>query len=334
MFIPRRRDRGGFTLIELLVVISIIAVLVGLLLPAVQKVREAAARAKCQNNLHNLALAVHNYHQQVNRLPPGSEGVVNAKGPNASGVVDGTSWLVYILPQMEQGNLAGAYSYAASYSSAGNLGVGTQTVASYYCPSGAKEQSGNPVEVNQNTAHYYAVMGPGVASNVVAGQTFDYTSKTYIPAGGTSNAKVSRWGMLGYIDNAVNGPAARVEFTDVTDGLSNTLMVGELSFNVPNAAPNFYRSWVRGNNDPSSPGTPSGSGAAKNVSAPVNSGINSSTVFDGTNFNDICFGSNHPQGANFALGDGSVRYINQNIDFNIYVALSSKNAKEIAQPQD
>jgi prepilin-type N-terminal cleavage/methylation domain-containing protein/prepilin-type processing-associated H-X9-DG protein len=324
MSLLRRRERGGFTLIELLVVISIIAVLVGLLLPAVQKVREAAARAKCQNNMHQLAIAVLAYETTNSRLPPGSEGTVAAKGQGASGFVDGTNWLVYILPQMEQLALSGQYSYAFSWNNVSatnaNFAVGTQTVPSYFCPSGAKETSGAPGGaetvngVPSNTTHYYAVMGPGQPN-----PPFIYN----VMFAGT-NAAAGRDGMLNYVDSTIPPIAARVDMTDILDGASNTMMLGELSYVLPpGATVSPYRSWIRGNNVG---GSSSGSAAAKNVSF----GINSTFWQGGSNFNDISFGSNHPQGANFAFGDGSVRYINQNIDNFTYLALASKASREVA----
>src|SRR2546423_4253363 len=107
--VQSRTRRQGFTLIELLVVIAIIAVLIGLLLPAVQKVREAANRMKCQNNLKQLGLAMHSYHDVNNIFPPGGRIVTNKPGgvddSNNWWDADKGSWLVYTLPYMEQDNL-------------------------------------------------------------------------------------------------------------------------------------------------------------------------------------------------------------------------------------
>src|SRR5262245_47313402 len=130
----RQFARTAFTLIELLVVIAIIATLIGLLLPAVQKVREAAARMSCQNNLKQLALAVHSYHSAYIKLPPGAQGTV-LPVPNPAGnttYISGTSWLVLILPQIEQGNIYSQYDFGYSWNATtttknptgGNLAVG------------------------------------------------------------------------------------------------------------------------------------------------------------------------------------------------------------------
>jgi prepilin-type N-terminal cleavage/methylation domain-containing protein len=136
-------SRRGFTLIELLVVIAIIAILIGLLLPAVQKVREAAARAKCSNNLKQIALAVHNYHDTNAKLPPWGFDFATPPTPNPFGPqTEGFSFLAQILPYIEQGNLLNIVNINHSVADPVNLpppygtsvGGGTQ-ISIYDCPS-------------------------------------------------------------------------------------------------------------------------------------------------------------------------------------------------------
>jgi len=325
MSVRLSRSRRGFTLIELLVVIAIIAILIGLLLPAVQKVREAAARMKCQNNLKQLALAVHNFHDANGKLPHGGEGSGSTTGvlpnPNPPGnttTMAGTTWLVYILPQVEQGNLFARYDFTQPYNNATNLAVGSISVPIYSCPSGSKLLSGNGSEVSGGVAnfvsHYYGIMGPG------SGTVNAMTGAAYPVTGAGSNGAYStppNAGMLIHYETRF-GRQGDVSFTDVKDGLSNTLMIGEMSINQP-VGVNSYRSWVRGDN--------AGSGTTKNITYPINS-----TFYNGSNnFNDISMGSNHIGGANFALGDGSVRYVSQNVDLNILIGASSITGGEVAQ---
>jgi prepilin-type N-terminal cleavage/methylation domain-containing protein/prepilin-type processing-associated H-X9-DG protein len=319
--------RSGFTLIELLVVIAIIAILIGLLLPAVQKVREAAARMQCSNNLKQLGLALHTFHDANKYFPPGSQAAVYKTPRVDNTMIRGTSWLVFILPGVEQNNLYKKYNFTQAYNSSNNLAVGNIAVTTYHCPSGADLTSGNSGEgtagLRNQTTHYYGVMGPSSranpSTNSLNGRTY-----SYVVGSPTGNDAYATDGILGQYQDASGSVTTghHVRLTDITDGTSSTLMVGEMSMQLPSGVPNAYRSWVRGQNG--------GCGTTKNVTYPINS-----TFYNNSNnFDDISFGSNHTGGCNFALADGSVRFINQNINMNIYKAIASIKSGEIASPDN
>jgi prepilin-type N-terminal cleavage/methylation domain-containing protein/prepilin-type processing-associated H-X9-DG protein len=326
MLLSNRSRLRAFTLIELLVVIAIIAILIGLLLPAVQKVREAAARAKCQNNLKQLGLALHGYQDANGKLPPGAQNSV-LPVPNPSGTqtyIAGTSWLVFILPQVEQGALYSKYNFAQAYTSTNNRRVANFKVPIYYCPSGATLQSGNGSETadgkRNETTHYYGLMGPSTRKDpstlVVAGKTYSY--RVGSP---TSNSAYACNGSLCQYRDSPGSITTNyiVRLTDLSDGTSNTLVVGEMSMNIPGGKSNGYRAWTRGNSG--------GSGATKNVTYAMNS-----TFYNGSNnFNDLSMGSNHTGGCNFLQGDGSVRFLRQSIDLTMYKASVSIHDGELAQ---
>jgi prepilin-type N-terminal cleavage/methylation domain-containing protein/prepilin-type processing-associated H-X9-DG protein len=300
--------RRGFTLIELLVVIAIIAILIGLLVPAVQKVREAAARAECQNQLKQLGLALHGHHDSKRELPPGAIST-NASASNPTGR---TTWLVFILPFVEQTSVYTKYDFTLNYNNDANKPVGLLKVPVYYCPAGSQARSGNSSEAWNGTrhlsTHYYGCMGP-TGQAVVGGTTFTYKTNS----AGTNSAN-STHGIL-----AVN---SKVRLTDIIDGTSNTIMVGERSINEVTPTANGYRAWTRGQNG--------GVGASKNVTFPINA--KPAGDYNGSNnFNDMAFASNHTNGCNVLMGDGSARFLGETVNLNILKACASKDSREVAQ---
>jgi prepilin-type N-terminal cleavage/methylation domain-containing protein/prepilin-type processing-associated H-X9-DG protein len=323
---PQLCRRAAFTLIELLVVIAIIAILIGLLLPAVQKIREAANRMKCTNQLKQLGIACHNYHDTAGEFPRGAEGAVfpSPNPPGNTTTIQGTGWTVFILPYIEQNALFRNYDFTKAYTDVVNATVGNTKVASYQCPSGPQLLSGNSSEVaagiTNASTHYYGVMGPAGAANpsnyTINGTTYSYTVGS---AGG--NGAWTPHGILSHFQHTTGSVSTNriVRFADVTDGLSNTLLIGEISKALPlSGGNNHFRSWVRGNNG--------GSGVTKCVTNPLNA-----TFYNGsTNFNEISFMSNHTGGVNFALGDGSVKFLRDSIDMNAYRAAASMNGGEVA----
>ncbi len=322
MFSDQRR--AAFTLVELLVVIAIIGILVALLLPAVQAAREAARRMSCSNNVKQVTLALHNFHDIHKRFPGGAQYNVY-KVPNTdNSYIRGTSWLVFILPHIEQQQIYNQYDFSQPYTAEINNLVGNITIPTFKCPSGAKNRSTNGAEQTDDgtyndTTHYYGVMGPSDRANpsynTVEGMTY-----TYVVGNPTTNGAYATDGMLGQYRDEPGSVTTKyfVRFGDVIDGTSNTLTVAERSMTLPSGQTNDYRSWVRGNNG--------GSGATKNVTYPINS-----TFYNGSNnFNDISFGSNHPDGCHFGLGDGSVQFIAEQIDLSIYKALASIKSGENA----
>ena len=305
--------RKGFTLIELLVVIAIIAILIGLLLHAVQKVREAAARMKCQNNLKQLGLGVHSYHDTYSRFIP------------AGSTVTWLSWHVGILPYIEQTALFNKVSQTAgNYITIGKYDIPVNNrVATFLCPSQTEAEKmilaptpphnvNLPEVINNqppNTTHYYGVGGPAGVNPITAG---NYIYEINDPTHG----RMGKQGMFQRTDT--------VKLENITDGTSNTLMVGEMSWSPgpitpSNIAGTRFRGWARGCDDPTITQV---CGGIKTISNAIN-------AYSNTLFNEMPFGSQHTGGTNFAMGDASVRFLNASININAYRAAASYNGGEV-----
>jgi prepilin-type N-terminal cleavage/methylation domain-containing protein len=226
MRVPRPKQREAFTLIELLVVIAIIAILIGLLLPAVQKVREAAARMSCTNNLKQIGIAMHSFHDANGRLPPGAANDMSPFG-QATGSQWGSSWKVYILPYIEQGNIFNQWVFnsQSGYQNTtnGNL-VNNVTIKTYRCPSSVVP----PFQTNfGDNLQSMETSYTGIAGSVIPGQT---------PANITYNVGCCNGSGPLATNNGILFAGSQVALTSITDGTSNTWMVGEQSDHLRSAA--------------------------------------------------------------------------------------------------
>lgn len=349
--IPRSDDRRlAFTLVELLVVIAIIAVLIGLLLPAVQKVRETANRAQCQNNLKQLGLALMNYEGVYERLPPGARSL-NC-GQSLNGALYGATvggyankdnpainlnGLVLLLPFLEQNNLyslwdpthASSSAYGGDGSSTwpllgdgpslGNIQLAQTLVPTYVCPSdpGTNKVSGSK---------YYGVTtessGWGYKTN------YDFFSNAY------GAIYSNYWTYLKQKEPKsvyMFGENSTTRIMDVTDGTSNTFAMGETTFNCY-AGDGWntwaYRGWVSIGVDPAF--TESESTGINYWKYTSSKGVvESNTV--GTLGEYAQIGSLHPGGANLLMADGSVHFVSQSTPRSLLIQLSTIQGGETAE---
>jgi prepilin-type N-terminal cleavage/methylation domain-containing protein/prepilin-type processing-associated H-X9-DG protein len=294
--------RRAFTLVELLVVIAIIAVLVGLLLPAVQKVREAAARAQCQNNLKQIGLACHNYHDTHQSFPPGYVSNYDTTGEDTG---PGWGWAAFLLPQMEQQNLYNALDPAQDIAAPTNAAARVTPVKPYLCPSDPASPSW--------TATRYDAAGAPVAP------VCDVAAADYVGNFGVTEPGVDGEGV--FFRNS------KVRIGDATDGTSLTFLAGE-------RASRWGLSTWAGAVTGASMVPPPGSQAQPGVW--VSAGFVLGHTFEGaggpgspgTEVNG--FTSAHPQGANFVFADGHVRFLPSAMDHAVYMALSTRAGREPA----
>jgi prepilin-type processing-associated H-X9-DG protein len=276
----------------LLVVLAIIAVLLALLLPAVQSARESASRLQCQNNLHQIGIALQSYHDRELTFPPGYWSAVDAED---SDIGPGWGWAAFLLNDLEQGNLQHGINF--SFGIGGQAGV--QGLSIYLCPSDTLPLTFIIAKANVELAssNYVAVFGePRIVIDPGGGDGIFYRN-------------------------------SRTRILDITDGTSSTLMIGERSGRV--AYSSWPGALVGSEVTPNSPttwgvGTPPvlclgrvGWGSTTDNHAPNNA---TNSVED--------FSSRHPGGANFVFADGSAHFILNSIDPVVYAALGTRAGGE------
>jgi prepilin-type N-terminal cleavage/methylation domain-containing protein len=287
--------RSGFTLVEVLVVIAIIGVLLALLLPAVQKVREAANRVSCENNLRQIGLALQDYHDSQGFFP------VGYYDPTPWPQLDhgpGWGWGAFLLPYLEQDNLYSRIHFNLDVGDPANADVRTVFLKVFYCPSDPQVMTFTVTDGGSNS--WMLAQGSYVACNGNDGVD-DFTTPPH----------------TGAFVRAVQG----FRIGDISDGLSNTLFVGDRTIRLS------YSTWVGGPTGALNPFllAPGNYGAEVTLlmchAGPT--GPNSPGVFDADSTS-----SPHRLGVPFVFGDGSVHFINNGIGIRTWMALATRAGGE------
>jgi prepilin-type N-terminal cleavage/methylation domain-containing protein/prepilin-type processing-associated H-X9-DG protein len=348
-----RSQRRGFTLIELLVVIAIIGVLIALLLPAVQKVREAANRSKCQNNLKQLGLALHNYHDTQECFPPGlTSSEQNISDAEATGYT-------FLLPYLEQDNTYKLYHFETPWYDTPNSDAVAVQVKIFFCPSnrneGVLDLKPYAIQWDTDLPPYAACCDYAFCKGANGALWNDWT-KVPLPARGVFNIRLPGEARSG------------IRISDIIDGASNTFAMGDASAGTPKYVVRSLRypdqpqlgqdgqpiileqSWsAAGVGDLPHPfygsvlGVTAQYGLPPNPrDEPMNRNPATPTLASGDPKGDNAAGKDfvggfrslHLNGCNFLFCDGSVHFVNQNIQPDVYRALSTYAGGETVSTSD
>jgi prepilin-type N-terminal cleavage/methylation domain-containing protein/prepilin-type processing-associated H-X9-DG protein len=331
----RRLTRIGFTLVELLVVIAIIAILMALLVPAVQKVRQAAARVQCQNNIKQLALGCHAYYAQAKTFPrDGSAAPSNQTSSHGDGNGAGTgccgddaphwSWIARLLPYIEQDNLAktGNIPQGKMDANSASLAVIATPLGILQCPSDnlnlPRTTSADLSGVLVGVTNYKGVAGSNWGNDYYPSETQFSTPYRNLGANGSYNGLEKGDGIFWRADIR----SGRLQFKAITDGTSNTFMIGE---DIPDMI--LWNAWSYAN------------GATGTCAIPPNVGVYvpplTQTSSDTGDWPErYSFRSRHTGGLNFAMADGSVHFVSQDIAIANYRAMASIAGQETVPPLD
>jgi len=312
--LSRDCKRRGFTLIELLVVIAIIAVLLGLLLPAVQKVREAAARAKCLNNLKQLGLALHGFHDVHGKLPPGQvKDALPEWGVPVAGLNHG--WAPFILPYIEEQNLYSTYHWDLFSADQANQPLMSHPLKLFQCPSSPEQD------------RYYTAPPFSPAPDGKKAACGDYA-----PTWGV-NPILATMGLIGPAAEyeGVLVPEQWTRLIQITDGTANTIMITEDA-----GRPALWQAGRRV------------AGSAQAVKGGAWAGPNNGFIVDGSTpdgtsspgpcpmncTNDGEIYSFHPAGANAVFADGHVQFLKASISIRTLTALATRAGDEVVGGND
>ncbi len=330
------RPLHGFTLVELLVVIAIIGVLVALLLPAIQAAREAARRTQCQNRLRQLGIACQNFADARKAFPPANGKLSPTAQKRNSRDTGNWGYLAFLTPYVEQANLKNLidpeFEYDQQTPEVRNF-LDNTPIQEFKCPSFSQTQPVNTSDFGSGTPN---VLESGLATAycAVMGANLDeYTGTNLVPGCGAGN-RINEGSPYSMLENAAGngrchsggeGKVAMngviifdgdVGFRRITDGTSNTFIIGESAFGDPNEQ--GTRPWWIG-------AATTWFYTAHNLTYPLNSATASTVVR-----NDVGFGSNHPGGCHFAMADGSVQFIQEDVQLEVLWAFASREGNEVS----